>query len=78
MMFIVLIYITIFSFRGDQAMHLKVCMVIQISFYCSHFKSFMLIGPFKISADNYHAVDNSALCVNNTARVVGSCGVIRA
>ena len=30
---------------------------------CSHFKSFIFIGPFKISTDNYHAVDDSALCV---------------
>ena len=28
----------------------------------SHFKSVIFIGPFRISTDNYHAVDDSALC----------------
>ena len=27
----------------------------------SHFKSVIFIGPFKISTDNYHVVDDSAL-----------------
>ena len=34
-----------------------------------------MIGPFQISADNYHDVDDSAMCVYKTvktARVVGS------
>ena len=30
--------------------------------YCSHFQSVIFIDPFKISTDNYHAVDDSALC----------------
>ena len=32
-------------------------------FECSNFKSAIWIGPVKISADNYNAVDDSALCV---------------
>jgi hypothetical protein len=31
-------------------------------FLCSHFKSVIFIGPFKISTDHYHAVVVSALC----------------
>ena len=42
--------------------HRSTTMIIKHS-KCSHFKSVILIGPFKISADNYHAVDDSALCV---------------
>ena len=45
---------------------------------CSHFKSVIYIGPFKISTDHYHAVMDSALCVYKTARVVGSRRVTRA
>ena len=36
-----------------------------------------LIDPFKISPDNYNAVDASALCVYKTASVVGSRRVTR-
>ena len=36
------------------------------------FERVILIGPFRISADNYHAVDDSALFVYKTAGVVGS------
>ena len=43
----------------------------------SFFKSVILIGPFKISVDNYHAVMDSALCVYKTARVVCSRRVAR-
>ena len=41
-------------------------------FLLQSFKSVVLIGPFKISADNYHAVDHSALGVYKTVHVVGS------
>ena len=42
-----------------------------------HFKSIIVICPFKISADNYHAVDDNVLDMYKTASLVGSRRVTR-
>ena len=66
-----------FVLKSSAIAHLLIIIIIVILLICSQFKSIILFGPFKISADNYHAVDDSTLCVYKTAHVVGSRRVTR-